>query len=437
MGKKKTKNDIAWEQLFETYPILEEVEKNGFATITADEIKTAKREPRLMTKFDSMDDLPEIFQKNHLAILPTERGTYIIGKFQNYYPITISDDVVIETKYLPDWITTIRPESTPSEAISLSAAYLSKMIDDIAEEEVYPSIQGRMGTESFSYEIQNSDGTKATIDVKNAQMEIDGSYEGKTKFLIVEAKNHFMKDFIIRQLYYPYRVWKKRTSKEIVPVMMIKHDNIYHFYIYEFLEEYNYNSIRLKKVKNYILDEIYQRISLDEIKEIMNMVKIVPEDKEIAFPQADTFARVLDMLDVLYENEFTSLDIQEHYAFAMRQADYYLSATRYLGFVEKNSYQLTELGKRLNKLSKKDKDLLIAKKILEHEPFYDALVTYLKTGKFDKMRIAKMIEAMSGKQINGTTSFRRASTVIGWVRWILSLATSPMEQQTLELEETI
>ena len=102
-----SKNNKAWNLLFEKYNIICEINKNGYFEIAADEIKTSGREPRLMTKFDSSENLPDIFKSNQLAILPIKRGSYIIGKFQNYQLVDINNDIDVETKYLPDYITTI------------------------------------------------------------------------------------------------------------------------------------------------------------------------------------------------------------------------------------------------------------------------------------------------------------------------------------------
>lgn len=137
------KNDVAWENIFAKYNILEIIKNVGYYKITADEIKEF-REPRLMTKFDSTSDLPKIFRENELAILPTKRGEYVIGKFKNYQEIDIDNSVDVKTMYLPDYITTIDYKNITSESISLMASLLSGMLEDLLGEEVVPTISGRM-----------------------------------------------------------------------------------------------------------------------------------------------------------------------------------------------------------------------------------------------------------------------------------------------------
>ena len=419
-----SKNEIAWSYLFEKYNIVESIEKNGFFEITAEQIKESGREPRLMTKFDSSENLPLKFSENNLAILPIKRGSYIIGKFQNYQSVEINNDLDVETKYLPNYVSTINYSNISSEAISLNSAYISGMIEDIIGEKLVPTIQGRMSTGEFNYQISLNDGSKFDIKVQNSQIEIDGSYEGISKFVIFEAKNHYMKDFIIRQLYYPYKVWKKNTNKEIIPIMLIKHDNIFNFFIYEFLEDNNYNSINLKKIKRYILDEIYNPVEKVDIQNIMNQIKFVKEDSKIPFPQANSFYRVLDLLNELNNQELLANDIADIYEFDVRQANYYLAALQYLGLVIKdNNYKLSKLGKKIMKMNHKSKNLAIIEIILSHKPFYCALEQYLTNQKFDPLEIAKVIYE-SREEINSTgTAERRTSTVISWVKWILGLTT--------------
>ncbi|MGP5551539.1 type II restriction enzyme, partial [Psychrobacter namhaensis] len=75
-----SKNDIAWYKIFEDFPIVNVIEEKGFFIITSSQINKY-REARLMTKFDVRRQLPKVFIKNGLAILPVTRGSYIIGKF--------------------------------------------------------------------------------------------------------------------------------------------------------------------------------------------------------------------------------------------------------------------------------------------------------------------------------------------------------------------
>lgn len=419
-----SKNNEAWNSLFKKFDILKEINDNGFYEISADDIKLSGREPRLMTKFDSSENLPDIFKDNDLAILPVKRGTYIIGKFQNYQSINIDNNIDVETKKLPDYITTIDYKNITSEAISLNAAYISGMLEDIIGELVVPTISGRMGTGEFNYKILLNDQNTFDVNVENSQMEIDASYEGISKFVILEAKNHYMKDFIIRQLYYPYKVWKSNTNKEIIPIMLIKHDNIFNFFVYSFENENDYNSICLKEIKRYILDEPYNPIELSDIMDIMNDVEFVDEDESIPFPQANTFNIVLDLLVELNSQDMTPDDITNFLEYDPRQTNYYIDAAKYLGFVIKDKkYTLTEYGKKIMKMNHKDRTLEIVRSILSHKPFYLAMKQQIENYSFDTDEIAKSIDECRNEINKISTARRRTSTVTAWIKWILDITT--------------
>ena len=86
-------NDSAWESLFDKYNILDAVRNQGEFVISASQIKEF-REPRLMTKFDHKVNLPSIFARNNLAILPVTRGDYVISSFSAYKEFESPSDEV-------------------------------------------------------------------------------------------------------------------------------------------------------------------------------------------------------------------------------------------------------------------------------------------------------------------------------------------------------
>ena len=80
-----------WGRIFDDYPVLETIDSGSLFYIKADQIRKY-HEPRLVTKFDSKIDLPDIMKKNHVCILPcNERGTYVIGYFDAYTKIDMTN----------------------------------------------------------------------------------------------------------------------------------------------------------------------------------------------------------------------------------------------------------------------------------------------------------------------------------------------------------
>lgn len=419
------KVDKQWENIFEDYPILQEIERKGLYHITSTEINNY-REARLMTKFDHRDNLPYIFSENNLRILPITRGEYVIGNFEVYQDIDLDyDNLNFQEVSFPNWIESINPKNLYSETAALKGAFISGIINDITErDKIISTVGGRMSTKSFDFNI-NSVQNKNTqkIKVENSQCEIDGGYETEDKFILIEAKNSFSKDFLVRQLYYPYRLWNKKLNKDVVPIFMIYSNDIYSFFVYEFEDPNHYNSLRLIKQKNYVIKD--RKINFEDIKRLYDEIKIKPEPDE-PFPQANSFVRVLDLLQALYIDNLDIEDISTRYDFDIRQASYYTAAAKYLSLVKSDNgnFKLTKKGQKIMELDKRERNLLLVRSILEHEIFYKAFKLFLSPGKVKVDDVAQMMIKNINKIYNVSsknTVKRRASTVFRWIKWILNL----------------
>lgn len=429
-SKSKTKNDIAWEKLFDKYRIQEEVTKNGFFRITSTQINEY-REARLMTKFDHRSNLPQLFEKGKLSILPITRGDYVIGQFDAYHNFERPNHQV-ERFSFPEYISSIDYDNITSEAGAINAAYISGIIADFTGEDgLLPTVSGRMSSEAFNFLVRNAVTDQLVpISVLNSQLEIDGGYEGLDSLVIFEAKNSISKDFLIRQLYYPYRLWQNKLYKPVRPVFLTYTNGIFSLYEYEFNDLHNYNSLSLVRQKNYSIEPDY--ITLDDIMTLYKRVDIVSEPKNIPFPQADSFERIINLCEVLYENGTLSRDeITYRYDFNSRQTNYYTDAGRYLGLIYKEEqrgfiqYFLTDRAKKLFSHSIKTRNLSFAEAILEHKPFYLTFQLYLRTSK--KPTREDIVKIMKGSDLHNikadATFNRRASTIIGWINWIINLTT--------------
>ena len=230
----KSLNEIAWGKLFEKYNILDEVSSQGRFEISAIQIKEF-REPRLMAKFDSAINLPKIFSDNKLAILPISRSDYVISSFNAYHKFE-SDNSPITRVSLPDYIQSLDSNKIPSEAIALNCAVATGIIAEfLQDEDIIPTVSGRMGSGLFSFNIINSNsGLPCSVQVNNSQIEIDAAYEGVGSLALFEAKRDLSEDFIVRQLYYPFRLWQNRITKRVRSIFLVYSNGIYRLYEYTF-----------------------------------------------------------------------------------------------------------------------------------------------------------------------------------------------------------
>lgn len=414
--------DAAWESLFEEYDIINKVQKHGKFIISADQIREYK-EPRLMTKFDHKVNLPDIFKVNNLSILPVTRGDYIISSFSAY--MNFSDKVSEAQRVsLPLYIQSLMPKFIVSEAIALNYANACGILNDFLEDdELVPTVNGRMSSGKFQFNIDTDIG-KQIVDVNNSQIEIDAAYEGINYLSIFEAKRDLSEDFIVRQLYYPFRVWSRRISKEIKPVFLVFSNGMFSLYQYKFMDLQNYNSLVLAKQKNYV---IATEIRLSDIEGLLQTVRLTREPN-ISFPQANKMSRIINLIELLYEKPLTKQDVTLEYSFDERQTSYYADAGRYLGLIEKSVnvdgsivFRLTEMGRHIMELEYKERQIAIIKQILVHRVFNETLRQHLKMGEMPtKEAVVKIMKESNLHDIEAESTFiRRSSTVIGWVNWIL------------------
>lgn len=412
----------AWEKIFEKYDILARVQTDGIYYITSKEINEYK-EARLMAKFDQSSQLPKIFLDNHMSILPVTRGKYAIGQFATHtnivYPTSKPTPVVIPN------LQTIDSNNLYSEAAALMFAFNSGIIKDIlGDSRVNFTVAGRMASGNFDFSIKSTTGKKPTnISVQNAQVEIDAGYESPDAFCICEAKNIATNELLIRQLYYPYRLWENKLSIPVIPVFFVFSNDIFHVFTYKFEEKGNYNSIKLLNYASYTFAE--ENITLEEIIDLWRSIS-VKEEPKVTFPQANSFERVLDLLSVLFEEPLTHDEVTLKYEFDPRQTNYYITACAYLGLVERTNndneehvYTLSENAKHIMNLKTKPKYLALIKLILEKPVFYKAFEVIINSGEVPEAEQVIKIMLQAHLSINQTTIERRSSTVRGWLEWIL------------------
>lgn len=420
--------DEKWEILFEKYSIENEIKKNGLYYITADQIREVK-EPRLMTKFDTRESLPGVFGRK-IAILPVTRGKYVLGEFDLYqdFPEPVSDIKQMTGAKIPDYYETIDINDIRSEANAINIMSIAGILDDfLGEASMVQTVSGRMGSGTFGFYVSgwNSEGrqSKSYLTVENSQVEIDGGFENPNVFSIIEGKNVVHSNFLIRQLYYPARLWNSKIRKRIRPVFLVYSNNIFRLLEYEFRDINDYNSLKLVQEKNYSLEDI--EITWEDLRDAWQKTLIKPEPK-VTFIQADSFPKVISLTEHLNEEPMSGVKIAELFGFRERQSDYYFNAGRYLGLMEKRSGEegvkvhLTPPGRRLLKMRYKERQLEYVRLILEHQIFHELFEILLKSHRMPEKR--EIAARMREQRVCGESLIaRRASSVRGWLQWIWSL----------------
>ena len=114
-------------------------------------------------------------------------------------------------------------------------------------------------------------------------------------------------------------------------------------------------------------------------------------------------------------------DIAEEYEFDVRQGSYYLAAAKYIDLIDKvnGEYVLTSLGFVVINLDMKTRNEKLIEAILKHRVFNEAYNYYITNKTMpDKLMIIEWMKKYTDIQNNETLN-RRASTVRGWIEWII------------------
>lgn len=415
-----TKIDDTWEQLFAKYDILRRIAKDGAFEISAKQIKKFQ-EPRLATKFDHESNLPSIFRKHSITILPNSRGTYVLGTFAAYADLQTP---FTKPKLLPILnFETLNPNTISSETLALNYAHASGALYDFTgENDLVPTVSGRMGSGHFDFNIRGKN-KQHKISVKSSQIEIDAGYEGKRSLVLVEAKNHIEETFLVRQLYYPFRTWNTRVQKPVRNLYVTWTNGVLVLREYGFNDPNDYSSLQLVKSTRYM---VATGITKQELYSIVSSVQpnnSIPNN--IPYPQADSFERVINLIELCLNHDVDSEEIRTNYDFTKRQVDYYTNAAIFIEMIEKKGkgiYAITGEGRSLLKLSYRERQIRLVQAIAKDKTMRACILESIKTNRIPEINYITNQLITNSVPIKGATLTRRAQTVRSWVEWVFNLA---------------
>lgn len=378
--------------------------------ITADEIKAITGlEPRTMAKMDSSQDLPPVFKDNGYFLLPVKNGLYAIVRGNGFHKLENTVHPVAHTSRIQFPLATAGRGMGEMQYLDYST-HSGALESVVKKEALYPSIRGREYSKSFNFFV-----SKTKIDVSAVQLEVDSGLEGKDAIVLVEAKINTPDDFIIRQLFYPFRHFRViAPHKEIIPVFFTyepknKH---YNYWIYEFSDPDNYNSIRLKETKTLTITA-REEITIEKI----DAAKESPLQSGL-IPQANDLNKVIELVFKVAEGIDNYKDIAEHFGFDERQSSYYREAAEALGLVtsERGHYVLTAQGKHFSVLSTDKRNIFIAHILAGFTLVHDSMRILSEKQRLTNSDLLNIIRQNSS--LSGTTVNRRAQSLRAWLKWI-------------------
>jgi hypothetical protein len=404
----------AWKRIFEALPMKEQLDKTGIARIAAAQIKQITgREPRLMTKFDSRKSRPKTLTGANVTILPISNGEYALLRGDGYCEIKPPNAIqAYPTGELSRLQTISLSGGIRGESQVIDTLFMvSALRTFVGDNSLRLTIRGRLRSSQFSYKFITQTSVHS-ISVDRVQIEVDSGYEGK-KIALVEAKFGRVNDFIIRQLYYPYRdLLARGISKEIIPILLVYSNRVYSLYSFAFQKEDEYNSIVPVGQIHYSLDEPKAPPSMADF--VSPRRRIPPQG--IPFPQANDLSRVFDVAELLGHGPANKFQIARRFPVDPRQGDYYGNAVAWLGLAEKSgaTFTLTALGRSFNKMPRTDRIAELGK-ILGQMPAFAEAIEARAQGTDLKTNEISEIVARDYRLSQTSTGPRRANTVQSWI----------------------
>jgi len=423
--------DAVWRKFLQQPQVSETLKRDDFILFTSKDVNKVARsfekgpDFRLLSKFDKREDLPDIFIEQNINILPISRSEFMLGSFQEYSDFERGNPAQIDKFISPNLLTLQGTSTEWNENSWISAGVasgaLNKAFGD--DEELIRTLTGRMGAGSWSFKINGKNGAYP-IELKNPQIEIDSVLETNRAIYIIEAKRVKETNFLVRQLYFPYRKLLSDMGikdKPVIPVFYeINSDSQYaRVRIYDFSDVNNYNSIKEVRRFEFQLIDANESITLDQLLQFAKSV-ITRKTETHLFPQANNVDRYVALVNTLAKHPLNVQEISRLIDMDPRQGKYYPDILVYFNLAQYNDdkkYELTKLGKHINKQVPGQRNLMFAYEILRVELFNTLFLKHVAI----PLSNAEIISEMKKEQLalSENTMNRRASSVRNLLNWIM------------------
>lgn len=410
--------EAAWEKL-----VRERVNTAlDLVTLTKTDIESVTgNELRLMAKVDHQADLPDALRRHGYFILPVKNGEYVLVRENGYHTLeNLPEPPKIFRPKLDFELETLSVGDSESQHLDycLHVGLIEKFASTVG---LRQTIRNRKRMPAIEFHVGRIGPIQVTAGV---QTEVDMGCEGRNEIVLIEAKTGEPSDFIIRQLFYPYRKWRLEIPHKQIRTLFFCSTEIagrrfYKFWEFEFTNDDQYKSLRLKQGEAFLVEPERKSLTVDDLLRLHVAGKAKPEYWNV--PQADTFKRVAEIPLLVAQGINTSAKVAEYYKFAPRQSSYYRQAAEFLGLVQSDAnhrYVLTDLGNEYANLPTDERRKLLAG-ILVHFPPMRAALEVSKRGaehEVGRKEISALIERNS--KIGSSTPDRRASTLLAWLRWL-------------------
>lgn len=421
--------EAAWKKL-----VAERVDtKSDLVVLTKADIESVTgNELRLMAKMDSRADVPAALKQHGYFLLPIKNGEYVLVRENGFHSL----------EQLPEPPSIFRPTLDfdlvtlsvgDSEMQHLDYCYNVGLFENFAGVRgLRQTIRGRKRMPAIEFSIGGIGPVRVQPGV---QVEVDSGCEGRDDIVLIEAKGSRPADFIVRQLFYPYRKWKiEIPQKKVRPWFFCSREvsgrRLYEFWEYFFADDAQYQSLTLKRGEAFFIEPSCARLTVDDLLRAHTAARGVQRVWDV--PQADSFWRVAELPLLVAQGIDSSAAVAAHYAFDPRQSSYYRQAAEFLGLVsldkKAHRYELTDLGREYVSRPADERRQLLAGLLAHFTPMRAVLELSAKAGErgVGRQEIVQLIERNAS--ISHSTPGRRAVTLLAWLKW-LQTATGAVEEK--------
>lgn len=424
--------DQAWAQLLDS-PLIDL--GNPINRLTSADFKALGQEPRLMTKFDARGARPERLRQHDLFVLPETNGSYLLLREDGYCDLPSPKTAEIEDFEARFPFPLVSLRDATSEMSQLDRLFQCGLIQEVVgADKIFATIRGRRFAPHFDYRV----GKLGQFSARGIQYEVDQGYETRHEIILFEAKNTTPNNFLIRQLYFPYRVYLNRFGKRVRTFFFNYNamSGVHSFYEYEFKDPTQYLSLEVVKC-HHLRVRFPDAQSPRTLGDWLEKVPFVVSQAAWEIPQADDFSKILAFSLRIAEGFDDSGLMASAFDFVERQSSYYRRANEQMGLVESENgrYRLTPQGKEYIALPEPQREEKMIELLLQQPVVRAALedATRHPSRAISTDAIARSIAQNS--QLSGQTVGRRAQTVRCWLRWLeTTLGELRIDGQILKFE---
>ncbi len=251
--KRPRKIDLGWDLINDRIKI----HRHDFVSkplyITSQEVSDYTRglQPRILAYQTTREDRPELFQELGLFMLPVSNRRYVILKGEGYFDLPpIADEPTLYEPKLEFPLETAKFEM--QEMQFLDFAYATSLLRNYMDDDsLLLTIRGRKNLTPIEFTAGGH-----TLSAKSAITEVDAGYEGRDQIILLEAKATKFDNFNVRQLYYPFRLWRDVTNKIVHLFFFSTSDDVYSFWKIKFEDPYDFHSVMIEKTAKFRIVDV-------------------------------------------------------------------------------------------------------------------------------------------------------------------------------------